>query len=61
MKYLRAWRYQQTVKEIERLTALAAQIKAELVENKQDPEQALAFDFINGPFITKSKDDEDIR
>lgn len=48
MKYLRGWRYQQTAKEIERLTALAAAIKTELIENHQDPEAALAFDYING-------------
>lgn len=48
MKYLRGWRYQQTTKEIERLTALAAAIKAELIENHQDPETVLAFNYIGG-------------
>jgi len=48
LKYLRGFRYQQTVKEIKRLTQLAEELRAELIENHQDPKKVLATDYVHG-------------
>lgn len=53
LKYLRGARYQRTVKEIEQLTQLAEELRAELIEHHQDPDKILAADYVHGHEVKK--------
>lgn len=55
MKYLRGFRYQQTVTEVNRLARLAEKLRAELIENNQNPQEILKFDYAHGAEVKKNE------
>jgi hypothetical protein len=51
--YFLGWRYQQTVNEIARLSALADELNNQLKAAGRDPFEVLKADYIHGPEVKK--------